>query len=243
MKLLMISMQESVERRATARQAFAAEGLTIEFLDGINGSKATAPLFESYDEKHYLLSSGRPPSAGEQGCYASHVEAWKQCVQLNEPIVILEDDAKPETGLASLLPALPTLTEQFGFIRLEPLEGRPHTLVKTIEHHQLVYCRKFPHCLTGYAISPAVAKVFIEKSRALTAPADKFVKEFWIHGQPLYCIIPAVIDKGSHALNSNISGRDKFAKPPLLAVRRSLYKAGSAIRRALFNLKHTPKPH
>ncbi|CCF80089.1 putative lipopolysaccharide biosynthesis protein [Helicobacter bizzozeronii CCUG 35545] len=31
-------------------------------------------------------------SMGELGCYASHYSLWQKCIQLHEPIAILEDD-------------------------------------------------------------------------------------------------------------------------------------------------------
>ena len=41
----------------------------------------------NYDHDHIS-------NTGEIGCYLSHVELWKKCVELNEPIAVIEDDMK-----------------------------------------------------------------------------------------------------------------------------------------------------
>lgn len=37
---------------------------------------------------------GRELSDGEKACFASHYRLWQECVKLNEPIMILEDDVE-----------------------------------------------------------------------------------------------------------------------------------------------------
>ena len=34
-----------------------------------------------------------PLTKGEVGCFLSHWRLWEKCIELNEPILILEDDA------------------------------------------------------------------------------------------------------------------------------------------------------
>lgn len=41
-----------------------------------------------------MSDTGKMPSRpGAQGCWHSHFRLWRQCVELNEPIVVLEHDA------------------------------------------------------------------------------------------------------------------------------------------------------
>ncbi|EIL9245073.1 glycosyltransferase family 25 protein, partial [Campylobacter coli] len=37
---------------------------------------------------------GRELSDGEKACFASHYKLWQECVKLDEPIIILEDDVE-----------------------------------------------------------------------------------------------------------------------------------------------------
>ena len=41
----------------------------------------------NYDHDHMS-------NTGEIGCYLSHVELWKKCVELNKAIAVIEDDMK-----------------------------------------------------------------------------------------------------------------------------------------------------
>ncbi|EAK4522393.1 glycosyltransferase family 25 protein, partial [Campylobacter coli] len=37
---------------------------------------------------------GRELSDGEKACFASHYKLWQECVKIDEPIIILEDDVE-----------------------------------------------------------------------------------------------------------------------------------------------------
>ena len=49
------------------------------------------PLFQKYGITHFLNYTiyNKP---GHQGCFLSHFELWLKCLELNEPIIILEHD-------------------------------------------------------------------------------------------------------------------------------------------------------
>ncbi|OOQ14733.1 glycosyltransferase family 25 protein, partial [Helicobacter pylori] len=52
----------------------------------------------------------------EFGCYLSHYFLWKECVKLNQPVVILEDDATLESNFMQALEDC--LKSPFDFVRL-----------------------------------------------------------------------------------------------------------------------------
>jgi glycosyl transferase family 25 len=240
MRIVLISLPGSIERRAAAIEQFATAGLEFEFFDGINGSTAKDPLFEEVDHHQYLLNAGRPPSAGEIGCHASHRAVWQYCVELNEPLIVLEDDAKIEANFTAAVNAADELISEFNFIRLEPLGDAPKVKVCGSGIFTLYYCKKYPHDATGYAINPTAARALVTHSRVLTAPADKFIKNFWQHGQALYCLLPDSITPGALSEDSNIEGREKPKARLGLSLQRSLYKISSVFRRAAFNWRHQP---
>lgn len=236
----MISLPDSIERGAAATEQFAKAGLEFEFFDGINGSTATDPLFEEIDHHQYLLNAGRPPSAGEIGCHASHRAVWQYCLELNEPLIVLEDDAKLGTNFSAAVNAADELIGEFNFIRLQPLRDAPKVKVCDSGIFTLYYCKKYPHGAVGYAINPAAASALVAHSRILTAPADKFIKNFWQHGQAMYCLLPDSITPGLLNEDSTIAGREKPKARLGLSLQRSLFKIHCAFRRALFNWRHQP---
>ena len=240
MRIVIISLPDSIERRAAATEQFATAGLEFEFFDGINGSTATDPLFEEIDHHQYLLNAGRPPSAGEIGCHASHRAVWQYCVELNEPLIVLEDDAKLGTNFSAAVNAADELIGEFNFIRLQPLRDAPKVKVCDSGIFTLYYCKKYPHGAVGYAINPAAASALVAHSRILTAPTDKFIKNFWQHGQAMYCLLPDSITPGLLNEDSTIAGRAKPKTGLGLGLQRSLYKICCAFRRASFNWRHQP---
>ncbi|WP_241892975.1 glycosyltransferase family 25 protein, partial [Helicobacter pylori] len=52
----------------------------------------------------------------EFGCYLSHYLLWKECVKLNQPVVILEDDVALESNFMQALEDC--LKSPFDFVRL-----------------------------------------------------------------------------------------------------------------------------
>jgi len=241
MRIVLISLPDSTERRDAARKQFGDTGLEFEFFDGINGRTATTPLFDSIDEASYLLNAGRLPSKGEIGCHASHRAVWKYCIDLDEPVIILEDDAKLESNFAAAAKQVETLISDYGFIRLQHLRHHPKKKVCNAGDFELFYCEKYPHGAVGYAVNPAAAKALYEHSSTLTAPADKFIKNFWQHGQPMYCLLPESITPGILNEESTIEGRDKPPSSLALRLKRIGFKLGSAIKRAAFNRAHGPR--
>jgi len=235
MRIVLISLPESLERRGAAETQFRDAGLTFEFFDGINGKTATQPLFAAIDNEAYLLNAGRLPSVGEIGCFASHRAVWEYCIALNEPLIILEDDAKLLDNFAAAVAAVSELIERFGFIRLQHIRNAPRVKVAEQDGLTLYYCRKYPHGAVGYAVNPQAAEKLLASSHTLVAPTDKYIKNFWEHGQPLHCLLPASITPSILNEDSTIAGREKAATSVTLLIKRILFKSRGAIQRLRFN--------
>jgi glycosyl transferase family 25 len=214
---------------------FGELGMLFEFFDGINGETATQALLHAIDEEAYLLNTGRLPSTGEIGCFASHRAVWEYCVTLNEPLIILEDDAMLLDNFPAAVNAVSALIERFGFIRLQHIRESPR--VKVAEHNGLTlwYCKKYPHGAVAYAVSPEAAKKLLAGSRTVRAPTDKYIKNFWEHGQALYCLLTESVSPGVLNNDSTIAGRDAARTSLALRSKRALFKVNAAIQRALFN--------
>ncbi len=67
--------------------------LEYSIFPAVNGHTDKALLFERYDEQKSQLYRGKSLTKGQLGCYASHYLLWEKCIKLNEPIIVLEDDA------------------------------------------------------------------------------------------------------------------------------------------------------
>ena len=244
MRVYVINLETSVERRARLGQLLAALGVEHEFFRAIDG-RAGATAFEACDVRQYQLNTGRMPSDGEVGCYASHLRLWQRCAAANESLVVMEDDAEPQPAFAAALEVARGLIARYGFLRFEydgpgqPARTRPLETVGAFTAHYFV---KYPYGAMCYALSPPVARAFVAASRELRAPVDQFIKRCWELGQPLYGLLPYTVREGPLAAASTIRARTKETLPPALRARRMLHRLSTRLRRIAFNQRwlHAP---
>ena len=66
----------------------------VEVFPAVNGNTITEQTWLDYG----LKNSGHRPAdltyKGTQGCFLSHYMLWKRCAELDQPIIVLEDDAE-----------------------------------------------------------------------------------------------------------------------------------------------------
>lgn len=93
---------------------------------------------------------------GEVGCILSHIVCWKKCLELNEPILILEDDV--EVVDPDYLNKASAYIKDFDFLYLarRPVEGSPAPINKDL------VLPEFCYWCCAYVITPKVAKILIE---------------------------------------------------------------------------------
>ena len=92
MKIFVINLQRATERRVSAARQLTALDLDYQFFEAVECPSEASRQFRDFDRWRYSLHTRRRPMRGEIGCYASHLRLWKICVELGEPIVVLEDD-------------------------------------------------------------------------------------------------------------------------------------------------------
>jgi GR25 family glycosyltransferase involved in LPS biosynthesis len=83
-------MQLSVSLANDCLQAAKSRGYDASLVEGVNGFYADEK-FQQYGITTFLNKTAKN-SPGRRGCFLSHFELWKKCVELNEPILILEHD-------------------------------------------------------------------------------------------------------------------------------------------------------
>lgn len=237
MKIFVINLKESADRRANASAQLGRQGVRFEFFDAVRGDAALEDYFEGYDEYQFLLNTGRTASTGEIGCYASHLALWKKCIELNRSIMVMEDDFLLDDRFASAVQLVAENIDEFGYIRLQSETRGKKRLVKQLGDFSLWRYTRFPHSAMCYGISPAVANTFVSSSTLLTAPIDVHVKKFWEHGHPMYGISPYTVTESRASSDSTIKGRQKARKSLKLKLLRPVTKLSWFLKRMLFNLR------
>jgi glycosyl transferase family 25 len=233
MKIFVVNLPRSTERRAHSEAQLDTLDADYEIFEAIDGTDGYADYFDAYDEGKYLVNTGRRASPGEIGCYASHRALWKKCIELDEPILIMEDDFQLEDNFADAMIETGKLIDDFGYIRLDVQTKSSEKKIMDSGALTLYYYLKMEQCAVAYAVSPGAAKALVAGSKIFTAPVDGYVTRPWEHGQPLFGLLPYSV--GKKLGEGTILGRDKAERRPGLKIRRFLTKLGWMTRRAGFN--------
>lgn len=116
MKIFMISLPNSRDRRLSGLSKMQGIGLPFEIVDGV---EARSYLPEALPRGPQIQDY--QPTVGEVGCYAAHLRALQRIVDYRLPwAIILEDDfcfePEPDVGMADLPAILP---KRFHYIHLQ----------------------------------------------------------------------------------------------------------------------------
>jgi glycosyl transferase family 25 len=232
LKIFVISLPDAVERRERAAEQLGELGLSFEFFDAMRGEQVMSEgYFERCDEEEWLLNTGHPMSPGEVGCFASHRSMWQKCVELGEPLMIMEDDFQLLPGFAGAVEQVSEIISDCGFIRLQSETRAKKQRVAAKGDFTLWRYTKVPHSTMCYSVTPEVAQRLVEQTRAIYDPVDVFFKKFWVHGQPIYCLTPYAVTESTLSQQTYIHHREKVPKGLGRSTRRFLRKCGWEVKR------------
>lgn len=231
MRVYVINLRSRDDRRQSVVRQFESLQLEYEFFPGVDGTNALKDHFTGVSNWRFLLETGHFAAKNEIGCYASHLLLWKRCIDLNEPIVILEDDFQRLPAFEYVLQQAEEWIEDCGYIRLEPMEARwskkrnlAPVPVCGDDSCRLLY-QPMPSVLaTCYAIAPGCARAFVANSARIVAPVDHVIRRHWVHRQPIFAIEPAAAAPDTVNNVSSIGGRHKTLVRHLISPVRLGYR-------------------
>lgn len=187
MKILLINLAKALERLAFQNAQFARLGLVFERVEGVGG--------EAVDDGYYkkMAASGlRLMSRNEVGCFLSHLKCWQKCVALNEPVLVLEDDAVVSEELESALSGLSLAGACLVNLEMASAKKRLGPTLYTVNDRQSVYELIYAGAgAGGYVITPDAAKVCVEKAKHQIGLADTFL--YSVKGIKRFQLAPACV--------------------------------------------------
>ncbi|GLH57545.1 glycosyltransferase family 25 protein [Helicobacter ailurogastricus] len=172
-----------------------------------------------------LKQMGMPMSLGELGCFASHYLLWQRCLDLQEPICVLEDDILLESHFFDSLENIEKHINSLHWVRLMHLFPEQIHATQT----QTTKISTIPHPTwgsgtQGYIIDPTAAKAFIKASKHWVMPVDFVMENTYLHGVKNYVFKPfAISEHVENALKGNISRDRDVSYPLLLRIFRRLH--------------------
>ncbi|KGQ70775.1 glycosyl transferase [Chelonobacter oris] len=226
--IYVINLESSKDRAQSIARQFRQLDIDYHLFPAINGNQPH-PLFKKYNaEKHFFIK-GRTLSKGELGCFASHYLLWEKCVQHNNPIIILEDDAYLTKYFNAFYIQADEISTSYDFIWLhKSSRGGKHIQCGKVGQFSIEKYFKDYICATGYLISPKAAKKFLEAMDEWLYPVDDSMARFYENGVENLAISPACISDSNIASTIGEDNRGKQGKSLTLI---------SKLRREYFNLK------
>lgn len=219
MKIFVISLKRSIERRSKVGKQLKELDLDFEYFDAVDGSVEGFIYQNRASSKKTKLRNGYTLTCNEIACFASHLSMWEKCIQLNESIIVLEDNCDIGELFSSNVKSFKSLIDKYKFIKLFSFFGQKTKKIETINGSlSIVQNNKRGSGAQGYIISPETAKKFIDNAVEFIEPVDDYMEKPWRHDVKTYYFNPNVVRRakitstiGSDRKNKKgLTVKDKF---------------------------------
>jgi glycosyl transferase, family 25 len=239
MRIYVINLARAEKRRRHVVENFDRLKIDFNFFEAVDGfSGLPQSLAGKPDDAFREKYRGRPLTPGEKGVYASHYLLWQKCVDLDEPIVVLEDDFLPTVFFDKIIKKLPELHNKYQYLRLEPQDSNFDCkfIEGTADGFQIVMWMDNAGGARGYSITPKAAKAFIENSHTWLCAVDNFIGEPYRHRVPSMGLLPYAVFN-SNMMESQIQDKVSLSKVKFkFKILRELFRIYRQIRLGLWNL-------
>ena len=206
MKTLVINLKDRSDRLTL----FSKENpnLKFEVLPAVDGTKIEyAKLLEQgFDVNHDWIDpiENTPLTKGEVGCFLSHWSIWQKCIEKNEKVLVLEDDARVTNDFN--LNEIDALSEIYDFLYLGWKEMK-----ESLPIDEKLVTPVYPYWGLAYVITPTAAKILVnEVAKRSIIPVDEYlpqkVKEFKVAGYSENVVNPVSREE----LGSNILAKNRY---------------------------------
>ena len=235
-KIFVISLQRSLDRRKQVEQEMQKISLPWSFLDAIDGSVLPTNPVEYKPGKVKRLQ-GYALTPNEIGCYLSHKKAWRRCVLENVPTLILEDDFILSPNFERVLNVIFEAKHSWNFLRLQGLYEVPYKIL--FEKSGLTFVKNEGDAVgaTAYLLKPEIAKQLIEHSSDIYEPVDHYLEHHQKHGLEFLAIRPYPID----ITQAKSTIADRSERAPIKGLQKKWRSLARAIDRVISKDPWFPK--
>ena len=228
LKVFVINLATSEQRRDKVSKRLTNMGLAFELFPAVDGRETPHPLFEKYDEKKCLRHRRKGLSGGELGCFASHYLLWKKCVDLNEPIVVMEDDVYITNAFIRAVEQAEKLMHELSYIRLAgtSLHRRPYKKLRSEGEFDLIDHVRGPSGTLCYVLSPKGARALLDNAQTWYQAVDDYMDRYWGHGVDCYSLMPFSV-----LVADNESDIARFDKPKTNVLKKLVQELNGRVDR------------
>lgn len=231
--ILVINLERSPDRWASASRQLAEAGLCAERLPAVDGralSLADLKRIAPVNAAFYF----KPLSPGEVGCYLSHVAAAERIVSEGWPMaLVLEDDFELAPHFLSTFRELTSRPgELHDLTRLDgPLALPGGQIISSIGSPEirLIRHRRPPSCTVAMLWTRAGAGKFLSVAKPLRRPVDVQLKHWWEGDLSIVSVVPPAV-----LLHPQLYKQSNIGQPGPTSLsgrwRRMLYRLSFAVR-------------
>lgn len=209
-----ISLKSESARRAHMAQELEKANLKYNFFDAIDvrSWQDTPP---SYNRKSRSLKYGYDLSLGEIGCFLSHRESWKYCVEKNAPLLVLEDDVTLSSDFKLIIKELLESDLGWEFVRLFGSRSKSNygIYVDFLSSRTVVEELYDSSGAAAYLLNPAGAKKLLNRSETFYNTVDFYIALRYHHGLRIFSVFPYPVE----AAPFPTSIPDRLDRPKTLA--------------------------
>jgi glycosyl transferase, family 25 len=205
--IVFINLASDVDRRERMEGEFRRLRLSYDRLDAVRWTLLTAEQQDSFYSKTLNhLQYHSPLVAGEKGCYASHLVAWKMLLEgTAAAMVVLEDDVKLVDEFAEVIDAIERLDVPWDMVKLI---GREHEKIRSkkplVKNFDLIEYRRVPSLTAGYVVSRKGAEKLLQTRRPFGRPIDVDLRFWWENQLTILGVTPAVLVLDETSFTSSI---------------------------------------
>lgn len=168
--VIVISIKGLHKRKVFQKRQLGKLQLSATFMDAVTPNDLAPSVLEKYS-----TSWARPLRKTEIALTHSHAKAWQHSIEINKPVLILEDDVILCDSLPSILQSI-FLRDDLELVQLETF-GEPKLLCKTpeslcIQDYRLHKLYRDRGGAAAYIIWPKTAKKLIYSVKKSYPPAD-----------------------------------------------------------------------
>jgi len=202
MKIYVINLERSLDRKKSISGMAKTLKLDLTFVNAVDGRDVRDLAELGYSQRMNRRHYGRLMSAGEVGCYASHVKVAEKFVHSEEDIcVVLEDDAYIADEFLDFfikISAVPNSIPNDALLinigkssaredMFEVSENKANTLKNLCGTYQ------FPATTRGLVWTRKGAIKFLDEGHIISMPVDQYFKDWLTRTQGGYCLESPVV--------------------------------------------------
>ena len=198
-KTFLINLPRATERRQKMEEQLAALNLPYELFNAVDGRERGEELLKRLDKRAFERNAGRKVLMGELGCYASHLEVWKETLASGaEFALVLEDDVVFHEDFLDAIELAISHARHWDYLKLNRIRAKIPVRQGKIGTYDLnAYLG--PATGTGaYLIKASTIRKLMPGMLPITRPFDHELNRFFAHDFRLLGLepFPSHIDDG-----------------------------------------------